>query len=154
MAILATLLCLAPFASAQQTARAKALGLRVKCMCGGCNDAAGACYHSGGEFSGPCEAALGMLKEIDQRVARNESDDEILKAFVKEYGPTVLMEPPKSGFDLTAWIMPVAVPLIAFIAVWEVVRRWRRRAALLPPAPDVPADLLARVHHEAGRDES
>ena len=113
-------------AFAQQTERAKALGLKVKCMCGGCNDAAGACFHSGGEFSGPCETAKGMLKEIDEHIARGESDGEILKDFVREYGPTVLVDPPAAGFDWTAWIVPIVVPLVALGGAWVLVRRWRQ----------------------------
>jgi cytochrome c-type biogenesis protein CcmH/NrfF len=143
---------------AQQTAvrspRATALGKRVKCMCGGCNDAAGLCYHSGGTFSGPCDTALGMLKEIDEHVARGESDGAILKAFVQEYGPTVLIEPPKSGFNLTAWIMPVAVPLFALGALYGILRRWHEPRAGTPAArTGVPPDILARVQREAEKDE-
>jgi cytochrome c-type biogenesis protein CcmH len=153
VAMLAAFACGSPRGLAQETAsspRAKALSLRVKCMCGGCNDPAGACYHSGGTFSGPCASALAMIKEINQRIARGESDEAILKDFVAEYGPTVLVDPPKSGFDLTAWVMPVLVPLIAFFAVWEVLRQWRKRAAENPsPAPTVSPDVLARVRHEA-----
>lgn len=125
-------------------------------MCGGCNDAAGSCYHSGGTFSGPCPMALDMLKKVDAHVANNDSDSATLNAFVQEYGPLVLIEPPKSGFNLTAWIMPIAVPLIAFFAVWEVVRRWRHRAAVTPTAgpgaPAVSQDLLDRVQREAHGD--
>ena len=159
--VVATLLSVAP-AFAQQVAthspRAKELGKRVKCMCGGCNDAAGGCYHSGGTFSGPCPMALDMLKKIDQGVANGESDDAILKAFVQEYGPTVLIEPPKSGFNLTAWIMPVLVPLIALFAVWEAVRKWRHRGTEGPAteteagAAPVSRELLERVQRETGRE--
>ena len=48
-----------------------------------------------------------MQKDLDARVANNESDDAILAAYVTQYGPTVLVEPPKKGFNLLAWIMPV-----------------------------------------------
>src|SRR5271169_5934651 len=112
-------------ASAQETPRAKDLSKRVLCMCGGCEDSAGLCNHPGGTFSGPCETARGMQKDLDAHVTRGESDDQILQAMVEQYGPTVLVEPPKKGFDLLAWIMPIVVPLIALVLVWEVVRRWR-----------------------------
>lgn len=144
--------------TAAQSARAKELGKRVKCMCGGCNDAAGSCYHSGGTFSGPCPMALDMLKKVDAHVASGESDDAILKSFVQEYGPTVLIEPPKSGFNLTAWIMPILAPLVALFAVWEAVRKWRQRGAQAPVASagrdtvQVSPELLERVEREAGRD--
>jgi len=155
------LLCVAAPSRAQQTpahsARAKELGKRVKCMCGGCNDAAGSCYHSGGTFSGPCPKALEMLTNIDAQVASGASDDAILKSAVQEYGPTVLIEPSKSGFNLAAWIMPVLVPLIALFAVWETVRKWRHRGEQTPAAErgtvGAPSrELLDRVQREIGKD--
>ncbi|MGC1634394.1 MAG: cytochrome c-type biogenesis protein CcmH [Candidatus Acidiferrales bacterium] len=139
--------------AAQQLPRAKDLSKRVMCMCGGCEDSAGLCSHPGGTFSGPCDTARGMQKDLDARVARNESDDAILQAYVEQYGPTVLVEPPKKGFDLLAWVMPVLLPLIALILVWQVVRRWKQKAALAPAGgPPIDAAFLERVQREAGRE--
>jgi len=136
-----------------QSARAKSLGKRVKCMCGGCDDAAGMCTHSGGAFAGPCDTAKAELKEIDQRVARGDSDDLILQSFVQEYGPTVLIEPPKSGFDWLAWIMPVVFPLVALLLVVWVVRRWHHKAALAPASgPPISPELIERARHASDRD--
>src|ERR1700691_2483778 len=138
---------------AHQPPRAKDLSKRVLCMCGGCEDSAGLCNHPGGTFSGPCETARGMQKDLDARVTRGESDDQILQAMVEQYGPTVLIEPPKKGFDLLAWIMPIVVPLIALVLVWEVVRRWRHKATLAPAGgPQVSAEFLARAQRESGRE--
>jgi len=140
-------------ATAQETPRGKDLGKRVLCMCGGCEDSAGLCNHPGGTFSGPCETARGMQKDLDARVIKGESDDQILQGMVEQYGPTVLVEPPKKGFDLLAWIMPIAVPLIALVLVWAVVRRWRHNATLAPAGgPQVSAEFLARAQQEAGRE--
>lgn len=142
-------------ANAQELARARAVAKRVMCMCGGCQDSAGLCSHPGGTFSGPCETARGMQKDLDVRVARNESDDAILQAYVEQYGPTVLVEPPKKGFDLLAWVMPVLLPLIALALVWQVVRRWKQKAALAPAGgPPIDAQFLARVQNEAGGEPS
>ncbi len=94
-----------------------------------------------------------MLKELDQYVARNEPDDLTLQAFVQEYGPTVLAQPPAKGFDAAAWVVPIAAPLIALYAVWELVRRWRKRAALAPAGgPKISPELLARARRESDRD--
>src|SRR5580658_2051747 len=140
-------------ASAQETPRAKALSKRVLCMCGGCEDSAGLCNHPGGTFSGPCETARGMQEYLGADVTRDEPDDQILHAMVEQYGPTVLVEPPKKGFDLLAWIMPIAVPLIALVLVWAVVRRWRHNATLAPAGgPQVSAEFLARAQQEADRE--
>ena len=140
-------------ATAQDTPRAKDLSKRVLCMCGGCEDSAGLCNHPGGTFSGPCETARAMQKDLDAHVTKGESDDQILQAMVEQYGPTVLVEPPKKGFDLLAWIMPIVVPLIALVLVWEVVRRWRHKATLAPAGgPQVNAEFLSRAQREAGRE--
>lgn len=134
-----------------QAARAEDLGKRMKCMCGGCDDAAGMCTHSGGNFAGPCDTAKAELKEISDDVAKGLSDDQIEQAFVQEYGPTVLIEPPKKGFDLLAWALPVALPIFAVLLVWGLVTRWRERSALAPAGgPPVDPNLLARAHRESG----
>jgi cytochrome c-type biogenesis protein CcmH len=142
-----------PAALAQNAPRAKKLANGLKCMCGGCEDSAGQCSHPGGSFSGPCETARGMQKDLDNRVAKNESDDAILTAYVTQYGPTVLVEPPKKGFDLLAWIMPVLLPILALILVWYVVRNWRKKAQLAPAGgPHIDAEFLARAQREAKGD--
>jgi cytochrome c-type biogenesis protein CcmH len=144
--LFAMALLLAPMSQAQQTERAKELGKKLICVCG-CNQILTACNHVG------CTYSHTMLKELDQAVARNESDDLTLQAFVQEYGPTVLAEPPAKGFDWAAWIVPVVVPLVALFILWEVVRRWRRRAVLAPAGgPTISPDLLDRARREAGKE--
>ena len=86
----ALVVCVATLSSAgvlattqAQDDRAHQVGKKVKCMCGGCNDSAGTCFHVGGAFSGPCETAKGMLKKIDQQIAHGDSDDLIVQSFVQ-----------------------------------------------------------------------
>ena len=155
--LVAIAVAFAPRASAQQnltapqTERAHEISLKLRCVCGGCNDTVGTCNHTGGAFSGPCDTAKGMLKEINLRVSRGESDDLILQDFVQEYGPTVLISPPAKGFNWFVWVMPVVLPILALLLIWEVVRRWRRRAVLAPASgPPVSDELLARARQEAG----
>lgn len=93
-----------------------------------------------------------MQKDLDDRVAKNETDDAILAAYVTQYGPTVLVEPPKRGFDLLAWVMPVLLPILALLLVWYVVRSWRRKAQLAPAdGPPVDAEFLARAQRESAK---
>jgi cytochrome c-type biogenesis protein CcmH/NrfF len=132
-----------------QDARAKSLGTKIMCMCGGCNDAAGKCTHMGGAFAGPCAFAQKELKEVDERVSSGSSDDLILQSFVQEYGPTVLISPPAHGFDLWAWLMPVIVLLVGLILALSVAFHWKRRTSVAPAARVSP-EMLSRVRHEAG----
>jgi cytochrome c-type biogenesis protein CcmH len=95
-----------------------------------------------------------MLKEMDERVARGDSDSLILQSFVQEYGQSVLTEPPRKGFNWLVWILPIAAPLLAFFMIWEVVRRWRHRSVLAPAGgPGLPPDLLERARRESGENE-
>lgn len=132
-----------------QNDRAKDLGTKLMCMCGGCTDAAGKCTHSGGAFAGPCATAQDELKEVADRVAAGSSDDLVLQSFVQEYGPTVLISPPATGFNLWAWLMPFLMLLVGAVLVLYIVSQWKRRAAAAP-APKISPELLSRVRHQIG----
>ena len=134
-------------ARAQQTDRAKELGKRVLCMCGGCNQVLSECNHIG------CGSRDAMIKELDDRVARNEPDDLTLQAFVQEYGIAVLAQPASKGFGLTAWLMPYVLVLIGAGIIWMVVGRWRKRAALPALGRKVSPEMLERVRRELDRQE-
>src|SRR6266480_4278841 len=54
---------------------------------------------------------------IRREIARGKTKDEIKDELVAQYGTQVLAEPPKSGFDLTAWLVPGAAILVAAIAI-------------------------------------
>ena len=132
-----------------QNDRAKDLGTKIMCMCGGCTDAAGKCTHSGGAFAGPCATAQNELKEVADRVASGSSDDLVLQSFVQEYGPTVLISPPATGFNLWAWLMPFIMLLAGAVLVSYIVSQWKRRTAAAPAAKISP-ELLSRVRHQIG----
>jgi cytochrome c-type biogenesis protein CcmH/NrfF len=93
-----------------------------------------------------------MMTELDQRVARNESDDLTLQAFVQEYGEKVLSAPRTRGFGLTAWVMPVMVVLVGLMVIWFVLERWRKRA-IASPAAHVSPELLARARRETTHED-
>jgi cytochrome c-type biogenesis protein CcmH/NrfF len=133
--------------------QAKQIGLHLKCMCRGCEMSAGGCAHPGGAFSGPCDTAKAMLKEVDQHLAKGESEQQIIQAFVAEYGTIVYMEPPKKGFGLVAWLMPIVYFLVGLALAVLVVRKWRdRQRATAPPAPNVHSEALDRARAQAARE--
>jgi cytochrome c-type biogenesis protein CcmH/NrfF len=70
-----------------------------------------------------------MLKEVDQGLARGDSEDTITQAFVQEFGTKVYAEPPHSGFSLVAWSMPAVYLAIGLVLVLFVINRWRKRPA-------------------------
>jgi cytochrome c-type biogenesis protein CcmH/NrfF len=68
-----------------------------------------------------------MLKEVDQGLARGDSEDTITQAFVQEFGTKVYAEPPHSGFSLVAWSMPAVYLVVGLVLVLFVISRWRKR---------------------------
>ena len=68
-----------------------------------------------------------LRKEIRAKIARGESKAQIKDELRVTYGDKILALPPKSGFSLAAYLVPigVALGLIALVAV--LVPRWRRR---------------------------
>jgi len=135
--------------------RAKQIGTHLKCMCRGCDMSAGLCAHPGGSFSGPCDTAKGMLKEVDQHLAKGENEQQIIDAFVAEYGSTVYVEPPKSGFGLVAWALPIIYAVVGFSIVIFIVRKWAVRPPSMAPAaagPAAPSDALERARAQAARE--
>lgn len=151
----AAALFLAANASAQSS-RAIEVGKKLKCMCGSCEMSAGGCSHPGGAFSGPCDMAKSMLKEADQHIAKGETDEQIIQAFVKEYGSIVYLEPPKHGFGLVAWAMPVIYLVFGALLVVFVIGRWRKRpvteSTASSTAPKISQELLERVRQQAARE--
>jgi cytochrome c-type biogenesis protein CcmH len=63
---------------------------------------------------------------IRHEIAQGKTESEIIDDLVAQYGTAVLAEPPKSGFDLTAWLVPGIAIIIAAIAIAFGLRRWRR----------------------------
>src|SRR5215475_8053451 len=122
-------------AAAEPNDRTHQIGAKLKCMCGGCDQSAAKCYHVGGSYSGPCDTAKQEIKEIDEQIAEGKSDDQVLQALIAEYGPLAYVEPPKSGFGLVAWLMPVLYLLAGTALVIVIMRRWRKR----PPMNAAPA---------------
>lgn len=148
-------LAFGPLVTAQigYSQRAKEIGTHVKCLCRGCDMSAGLCAHPGGAFSGPCDTAKGELKEIDELLAQGKTEQEIIDAFVAKYGTGVYMEPPKKGFGLVAWLMPVVYSIVGLGIVVLVVRKWAiRPATATPSGPTVPNEALDRARTQADRE--
>jgi cytochrome c-type biogenesis protein CcmH len=80
---------------------------------------------------------------IQAQIEQCRSKDEIKSALAAQFGDDVLALPDEEGFDLAAYIVPVAVPLLALAAIAFSAARWRRprTTAATPAAPDEPPAL-------------
>jgi len=135
--------------------RAKEIGMHLKCMCKGCDMTAGGCAHPGGAFSGPCETAKAELQQVDSMLAKGMSEQQIIDAFVQQYGTIVYVEPPKHGFGLVAWLMPIVYAVVGLALVIFIVRKWYFNRPATPsgtPSVSTTNDALLRARAQADRE--
>ena len=97
---------------------------------------------------------------VRQKLAQGESKEQILRYFVEIGGEGILAAPPKQGFALTAWLLPLFVMLNGAGLIVVLTRRWalnRSQARVesrtdhsdAVPAAYQPSDpYLDRLHRE------
>jgi cytochrome c-type biogenesis protein CcmH/NrfF len=96
---------------------------------------------------------------IRERIAAGDSESEISAALVAQFGEEVLAAPPKEGFNLLAWVLPLAGAAAAIGALGVALRRWSRTrtepgAAVAPSAngrPPLDPELERRLDEELAR---
>jgi cytochrome c-type biogenesis protein CcmH len=71
-----------------------------------------------------------MRLVIRQQLQEGRSEQEVLRYFAAHYGNQILLTPPPQGFNLLAWLMPVAMLLLGLGLLTFVVRDWRAQGLL------------------------
>jgi cytochrome c-type biogenesis protein CcmH len=95
-----------------------------------------------------CEQMRAM---IDQELAAGKTPEQIKAQFIDLYGPVVLGEPPREGFNLIAWIMPVVLLIGGLTAAILISRRRTPQATAVPMVSGTAMSgdpYLARVDRE------
>ncbi|HMC82685.1 MAG TPA: cytochrome c-type biogenesis protein CcmH [Candidatus Polarisedimenticolia bacterium] len=104
-----------------------------------------------------CGKADRVRADVAVRLSRGQTPDQVLKAYVDEYGEQILAAPTAKGFNLVGWVLPFAAVLAGAGLLIVVLRRWSRvpfsDAPLLLPLggqPSTPPDpaFLQRVREE------
>lgn len=67
-----------------------------------------------------------MRRYIAARIAAGDSKSEIKDKLVARFGRSVLAAPPREGFDLLAWLLPLAALGAGGVAVGVLAWRWSR----------------------------
>lgn len=96
-----------------------------------------------------CELkACDQMKEVIAiKLSEGESTDAIKAYFLDQYGPQVLGEPPREGFNWLAWILP-------FVAlIGGAVFLWFRTRNMIRPAPQGAVDTDSVDSRTAEKDE-
>ena len=71
--------------------------------------------------------ALRMKQFVRTRIAAGDTKSEIKDQLVAQFGKGVLAAPEQSGFDLLAWVLPIAGLLVGGAVLTVLAWRWTRR---------------------------
>ncbi|HKQ60554.1 MAG TPA: cytochrome c-type biogenesis protein CcmH [Candidatus Polarisedimenticolaceae bacterium] len=102
------------------------------------------------------DCACGRAEELRQEIAgfvgQGMDGDQIIAHYVARGGEQVRIVPTARGFNLVAWVGPLAGLLLGLGATLLLARRWQRRSAPVgaPVAPSAPIDptYLERLRRE------
>jgi len=97
--------------------------------------------------------AARMKAFIRARIAAGDSASEIKSQLVDQFGPAVLAEPAKRGFDLLAWLVPLGALTVGVLVVGALAWTWSRGGPTADHVSALDPDLAHRVDEELARFE-
>ena len=92
-----------------------------------------------------------MKQVIRNSLAEGKTEAQIRDQLVAQFGPAVVAEPLKKGFDLLAWLVPLGILAAGAVGVGAIAWGWRRRRADEPPPAPLDPALERRVDAELER---
>ena len=126
---------------------------QLKCTCG-CNLDVYTCRTT--DFT--CAVSPAMHQEVVTLWQAGRTGQEIVDDFVARHGVVILMAPPKVGFNLAGYFLPMTAILAAAAVLLVVLRRWTRGAAMeaaeptpIDPAATASPQELDRLRQELER---
>jgi cytochrome c-type biogenesis protein CcmH len=100
-----------------KSAEFKAVASQFECSCG-CGQDHYECDPN------TCEVTAQFKKDIATMMNKGWDKDKIRNYYVSIYGESILTAPEKSGFSLTAWILPFVALAVAAAIIFFVIRKW------------------------------
>ncbi len=124
----------------------KRVGMKLACLCGGCNNSVGDCPMIGCHYCEPARAKIASLQKA------GSEDKAIVDAFVSDQGLKALVSPPAEGFSLVGWVMPFIATGFGLGAVILALKKLRKPA----PAgiPEIPNAVLDRYRDQIEKDSA
>jgi cytochrome c-type biogenesis protein CcmH len=122
--------------SKDDAAIVQAIEHKLKCTCG-CGLDVFTCRTT--DFT--CATSPAMHRAVLARLDSSMTAEQVLTAFEGQYGQSILMQPPKRGFNWAAYVMPFVALGAGLLAVIWLMRRWM--AAASPPSPPSPPSPLS-----------
>lgn len=122
--LLAAAVVLAQTASEKPSLDVRRVGARLMCQCG-CKDSVATCSMLECGFSKPAKERIARMQAVGM------SDDQIIQAFIRDYGQGIYLAPPNAF----GWIVPYAGAGLGLVVIWLFIRKYRKPA----PAAEIGA---------------
>ena len=97
-----------------------------------------------------CHGYDAQVVQLQKYIEEGKNQDDILSAFVKEYGAAVLAIP-TGGFSSVSWVLPYGLAALGLLMIVMTARRWTSQpAAAGAGGVDIPVDpaIDARLDDE------
>ena len=88
---------------------------------------------------------------IARRIAAGDSKQQIKDRLVADWGPQILAAPPKKGFNLLAWLLPIVGLLGGALALGALAWRWSRAREPVPAVAGLDPATERRIDEELAR---
>lgn len=75
-------------------------------------------------------------RDIERRLRKGESADDIRQSYVDRYGESVLLKPAGDGVSVIVWALPVVILVLGAGGLVIALRRWQRQPRLEATAAD------------------
>jgi len=115
---------LAQTASEKPSLDVRRVGARLACQCG-CKDSVATCSMLECHFSKPAKERIAQMQAVGM------SDEQIIQAFVRQYGPGIYLAPPNAW----GWIIPYASVGFGLVVIWLFIRKYRKPKPLVELGP-------------------
>jgi cytochrome c-type biogenesis protein CcmH/NrfF len=110
---------LAQTASEKPSNDVRRVGARLQCQCG-CKDSVATCSMLECSFSKPAKLRIAQMQAVGM------SDEQIVQAFVRDYGPGVYLAPPNAF----GWIVPYLAVGFGIVVILLFIRKYRKPKAM------------------------
>jgi cytochrome c-type biogenesis protein CcmH/NrfF len=134
---------LAQTASEKPSVDVRRVGARLQCQCG-CKDSVATCSMLECHFSKPAKERIAQMQSVGM------SDEQIVQAFIRDYGMAVYLAPPNAF----GWIVPYASVGFGLVVIFLFLRKAYRKPKPMTDLGEIEADdrELAKYQEQIEQD--